>query len=91
MDCLKCGKETEEKNVFCADCLAVMARYPVKPGTPVQLPRRATPAPEKKSSGSRKRTIAQRYRQLLTISYWLWGSALTLLVLVCLLAYQLFH
>lgn len=38
--CLKCGKKAEEQAVFCSECLAVMAQYPVKPGTVVHLPRR---------------------------------------------------
>ena len=31
--CLKCGKQTEDRAVFCDACLAVMEHYPVKPGT----------------------------------------------------------
>ena len=38
MNCVKCGKDTTENNVFCPECLAQMADYPVKPGTPVQIP-----------------------------------------------------
>lgn len=33
MNCLKCGREIEEGQVFCNDCLVQMAKYPVKPGT----------------------------------------------------------
>ena len=40
MDCLKCGKATEENNVFCPECLAVMDRYPVRQDTAVVLPQR---------------------------------------------------
>ena len=39
MNCIKCGREMFD-GVFCPDCLADMERYPVKPGTVVQLPRR---------------------------------------------------
>lgn len=38
LNCLKCGREIEEGQVFCNDCLVQMAKYPVKPGTAVQLP-----------------------------------------------------
>ena len=38
MGCLKCGQKLKGSQVFCDDCLAVMAEYPVKPGTPIQLP-----------------------------------------------------
>lgn len=38
MSCMRCGKATEESELFCAECLADMERHPVKPGTPIQLP-----------------------------------------------------
>lgn len=38
MRCLKCGKEIKDEQVFCAHCLSVMEKYPVKPDVPVQLP-----------------------------------------------------
>ena len=41
MKCLKCGRETDEGQVFCSECREKMADYPVKPGTPVLLPRRS--------------------------------------------------
>ena len=40
MNCMKCGRETVNEGVFCQDCLQVMEKYPVLPGTVVQLPRR---------------------------------------------------
>lgn len=48
MNCLKCGREIEEGQVFCNDCLVQMAKYPVKPGTAVQLPSRGSAAAAKK-------------------------------------------
>ncbi len=54
MNCLKCGKNTEETAVFCPDCLAKMERYPVKPGTPVYLPHRAAPQEVKKTQKRRR-------------------------------------
>ena len=38
MACMKCGKDTEETQLFCARCLEVMEAYPVKPDTHIQLP-----------------------------------------------------
>ena len=38
--CLKCGKKTEEQAVFCNECLEIMDKYPVKPGTVIHLPHR---------------------------------------------------
>lgn len=40
MDCMKCGRQTQDQNVFCSDCLAEMEKHPVKPDTPVILPHR---------------------------------------------------
>ena len=38
MHCMKCGRKLKDEQVFCPECLAVMEAYPVKPGTPIQLP-----------------------------------------------------
>lgn len=44
MQCMKCGREIKEDGqVFCGDCLTGMAAYPVKPGTPIQLPHHLPP------------------------------------------------
>lgn len=40
MNCMKCGRETVNNQVFCQDCLMEMEKYPVLPGTVVLLPRR---------------------------------------------------
>ena len=37
MNCLKCGRESDQ--TFCEACREEMTRYPVKPGTIVQLPK----------------------------------------------------
>ena len=38
MNCMKCGRKIKDRQVFCEECLAIMETYPVKPGTPIQLP-----------------------------------------------------
>ena len=53
MLCMKCGREVDAEQVFCADCLAEMEKYPVKPGTVVTLPQRPAQNPAKKQSGRR--------------------------------------
>jgi hypothetical protein len=35
---MKCGREIALGQAFCKDCLEDMARYPVNPATPVQIP-----------------------------------------------------
>lgn len=52
MNCLKCGREISDGSVFCDGCLEDMKKYPVKPGTPVQLPIH-TPAPPPKKKSAR--------------------------------------
>lgn len=42
MKCLKCGRETDQ--TFCDSCREEMDRYPVRPGTIIQLPKDRTAA-----------------------------------------------
>ena len=54
MNCMRCGRETVDNQVFCNECLADMEKYPVRPGTVVHLPRRREEPAVKKSLGRRK-------------------------------------
>ena len=56
MGCMKCGRDMEEGQVFCASCLEIMRRYPVKPGTVVTIPVRRSETPSRKMP--RRRTIS---------------------------------
>lgn len=49
MNCMRCGVEITSGAVFCDACLADMETHPVKPGTPVNLPRREKQQPVKRS------------------------------------------
>ena len=54
MNCIKCGREIAESQVFCESCLQLMNQCPVKPDMVIQLPNRAgdptkRPAPRKKA------------------------------------------
>jgi len=53
MNCMKCGREIPSGQVFCEDCLADMAKYPVDPDTPVAIPQRNHTIVQKKSSKRR--------------------------------------
>lgn len=44
MNCMRCGREVQDGQVFCPECLAEMEKCPIKPDTPVRLPRRPDPA-----------------------------------------------
>ena len=59
MYCLRCGKDTSGNQVFCNSCLESMEKYPIKPGTSVQLPKRKAPIPVKKSSRRVRATTAE--------------------------------
>ena len=54
MYCMKCGREVEEGQVFCLDCQKEMAKYPVRPGTVVLLPKREDAHFPKKSQAKRR-------------------------------------
>lgn len=54
MGCLKCGRETVSEQVFCPDCLLEMQKYPVRPGTVVQLPVRKNSTSGKKQPGKKR-------------------------------------
>ena len=47
MNCMKCGREIAEDQVFCEDCLLEMEHHPVKPGTVILLPNQAKQPPKK--------------------------------------------
>jgi len=47
MECLKCGRETVDKEVFCAECLKGMKNSPVSSSTPVVIHQR--PEPQRKA------------------------------------------
>ena len=42
MNCMKCGREVEEGQVFCQECLAQMETEPIRISTPVHIPRQPT-------------------------------------------------
>ena len=87
MNCMKCGRETAGTDVFCEKCLAAIARYPVKPGAAVHLPKRTEEASSrvrKKRPPTSDEIIAQlrnklRRRKLMIL-------ILVLLLLLCLIA-----
>ena len=54
MNCIKCGRELRGEQVFCCECQENMELYPIKPGTPVQLPVHA-PQPDAKPKTARSR------------------------------------
>lgn len=64
MLCMKCGREIEPERVFCPDCLADMEKYPVKPGTVVQIPRRPSQPQLKKGTNYRRQPAVPLEEQI---------------------------
>lgn len=85
MNCMKCGREIEEGQVFCIDCLKDMANYPVRPGTAVHLPKRPAYSPMRRTMPKRKvRSQEEIIRRLRLRNRWL-SLALTVAILLAIL------
>lgn len=83
MNCMKCGKETKNSNVFCPQCLAVMEKYPVKPDARFHLPSRPVQQAVKKHRRVRRmRTAEEELTSLRKKVRWLvaWIIVLTFLL-----------
>lgn len=80
MNCIRCGRETEEDQVFCSACLKDMDRHPVNPGTPIQLPNRTKRTPVKRTGFKMAATKWENrlYRTKVTIIY-----LICIIVLLC--------
>ena len=78
---MKCGKEIKENQVFCDACLVIMNKYPVKPGTHIQIPQR--PQSTASRPVSRKRIFTPE-EQLLRLRRSIKGLVLALVC--CILA-----
>lgn len=55
MNCMKCGVEIPENQVFCDHCLSVMEEYPIKRDIHIHLPKREDSQETVRRSGKRKR------------------------------------
>ena len=82
MYCLKCGKNTQQRQVFCQECLQVMEQYPVAPGTTIQLPQRESAQGTKKTPAKPHKTQSEIILQMRSTIRWL---SVTLGILVVLL------
>lgn len=92
MSCLKCGKQTEEKQAFCSECLALMEKHPVKPGVAIHLPHRDSAPQEKKPAvRHRERTATEQVEHLQKIVRWLLAMIAALSILLLMTAGMLLH
>jgi len=58
MNCMKCGTQIPETQVFCDHCLSVMEQYPIKPDAHIHLPKRSEEQEAPKRPVKKKRTIS---------------------------------
>lgn len=91
MNCMKCGREVGENQVFCPECLADMDQYPVKPGTAVHIPSRKA-APQRKAAPKKKQITPEeqnlRLRKVIRFFAGLW---LVTLLIAAALAYPAYR
>jgi len=84
VNCMKCGRDIEEGQVFCSNCLEEMQKYPVKPNTAVQLPHREAASPKKAAAKRRQPPTTeeklQTSRKFLRRILVLWLITLALLI-----------
>ena len=64
MNCMKCGREIGEDQAFCAACLEVMEKYPVKHDVVVKLPNRQHLMQKKAAPHKRTRTPEEQIARL---------------------------
>lgn len=83
MNCLRCGRETDEDQAFCLECQKEMAKYPIDPNAVVQLPVRRQPQPRKPA---KRRIPPEEQIRLLKLRIRLYACllAVALIAVVCL-------
>ena len=88
MNCMKCGVEIPENQVFCEHCLSVMEDYPIKPDAHIHLPKRddltenAKRIPKKKRTPSAEEKISALQAKVLRLRL----IAVVLLFLLCIVS-----
>ncbi|MBQ8355609.1 MAG: hypothetical protein IJY40_08325 [Oscillospiraceae bacterium] len=90
MQCLRCGRETEDERVFCFLCESVMVKQPVKPNTVVTIPERsvrARTAPVRKPARVEEDTD-HLHRTILQLRLWVCMLMAALMLCVGVLTWQ---
>lgn len=91
MFCIKCGKQIKEDQVFCDDCLQIMELYPVKPGTPVQLPNRSAPAAKKPAQRRKPLSPKEQNNRLRKLLRWMTTALVVALLALTVTVSMLVH
>ena len=88
MNCMKCGKEIQDGQVFCQECLADMEKHPIPQDAHPQILQRPAKSTDKKAREVPMPVQLNRLRKLVR---WLLGIIAVLLVAVATLTLLLVH
>lgn len=86
MNCMKCGRQIEEGQAFCPQCLELMDACPVKSDIVIKLPSRPEVAVKKPQPRKKARTPEEQIGRLKKRNRWMTAIACLLLLLVILLS-----
>lgn len=89
MTCLKCGRETEQ--TFCEECLRVMDKYPIKPGTIVQLPRERRSTPKRQELDWTGTNLEAQLANKAKTIRWMWVVLIAQLVLILAMGFMIYN
>lgn len=82
MNCMKCGREIDEKQAFCPKCLELMQANPVKADIVIKLPTRQDAPAKKTQSRKKSRSPQEQVTQLKRRNRWL-IAIICLLLVIC--------
>ena len=88
MNCMKCGKEIRDGQVFCQECLDDMAQHPVAHDAHVHIPRRPAKSQEKKP---KELPLPEQISRLKKVIRWMAATIGVLLVILCVFAILLHY
>lgn len=90
MECMKCGRQIGEGQVFCPECRSNMEQYPVKSETVVQLPQWRSEDGSKKNPPRRRVLSDQEQLQRLSLANKvLRGCVIVLVLLAIMMSYAI--
>ena len=90
MQCLRCGRETEEDHVFCFLCEAVMMKHPVKANAVVNIPERSVRSRNVQSRRQQRpeEDTEQLHRTIMQLRLWVCMLMAALMLCVGVLTWQ---
>ena len=91
MYCLRCGRESRNEQVFCDNCLEIMEKRPVKPGTAVHIPEKPVTHPDRIYTLRRTLSPGEQMQKLRSTLRWMSVTILALSVILMLTAAMLVY